>query len=181
MTEREKAQNIKLLKVSAGYLEKILEYREEFSDTKMRVTRNSERIPGLDYLEKYDDVHRWIDFCEEMSGKITWYMSVRENDDRIIGFVVLRHKLEYDDDDIAFASNLGYSIRPSEQRKGYAKEQLRLGLQEAKEMGLDKVRMVCRDINIGSNKTILANGGVYVDTIHGEISGMNVNRYDIMI
>lgn len=27
------------------------------------------------------------------------------------------------------------------------------------------MRIVCRDINIGSNKTILANGGVYVDTI----------------
>ena len=46
-------------------------------------------------------------------------------------------------------------------------------------MGLDKVRIVCRDINIGSNKTILANSGVYVDMIHGEVSGMNINRYDI--
>ena len=50
---------------------------------------------------------------------------------------------------------------------------------KAKEMGLDKVRIVCRDINIGSNKTILANSGVYVDMIHGEVSGMNINRYDI--
>ena len=52
-------------------------------------------------------------------------------------------------------------------------------MKKAKEMGLDKVRIVCRDINIGSNKTILANSGVYVDMIHGEVSGMNINRYDI--
>ena len=173
--------NINLYKVSAKYVEKILDYREEFPNTRMRVTYDPERIPGLDYLEKYDDVHDWIDFCEEMSSRMTWYMSVRESDDRIIGFLVLRHKLEYDDDDIAFASNIGYSIRPSERKKGYAKEQLRLGLQKAKEIGIYKVRIVCRDINIGSNKTILANGGVYVDTIHGELSGMNVNRYDIQI
>jgi len=172
---------INLIKVSAEYAEKIVEYREEFPDERMRVTYDPERIPGLDYLEKYDDVHDWLDFCEEMRDKITWYMSVRESDDRIIGFLVLRHKLEYDDDDIEFASNLGYSIRPSERGKGYAKEQLRLGLQKAKEIGLDKVRIVCRDINIGSSKTILANGGVYVNTIHGEISGMNVKRYDIPI
>ena len=109
--------NINLYKVSAKYVEKILDYREEFPNTRMRVTYDPERIPGLDYLEKYDDVHDWIDFCEEMSSRMTWYMSVRESDDRIIGFLVLRHKLEYDDDDIAFASNIGYSIRPSERKK----------------------------------------------------------------
>ncbi|MBP1736786.1 MAG: hypothetical protein H6Q60_667, partial [Oscillospiraceae bacterium] len=59
--------------------------------------------------------------------------------------------------------------------------QLRLGLQKAKTFGLDKVRIICRDINIGSKKTILSNGGVYVDTIHGEESGLNVNRYDIQM
>lgn len=172
---------INLVKVSAKYAEKILEYREEFPAERMRVTYDPERIPGLDYLEKYDNVLDWLQFCDEMSGKLTWYMSMRESDSRIIGFIILRHKLEYDDDDIEFASNLGYSIRPSERGKGYAKEQLRLGLQKAKELGLEKVRIVCRDINIGSNKTILANGGVYVDTIQGEISGMKVNRYDIPI
>ena len=121
----------------------------------------------------------WLQFCEDLVDKITWYMASRENDGKIVGFIVFRHKLEYDDDDIEFASNFGYSVRPSERGKGYAKEQLRLGLQKAKEMGLDKVRIVCRDINIGSNKTILANSGVYVDMIHGEVSGMNINRYDI--
>lgn len=123
----------------------------------------------------------WLKFCEEMSGKITWYMSIRESDEKIVGFIVFRHRLEYDDDDEEFASNFGYSVRPSERGKGYAKEQLRLGLQEAKAFALCQARIVCRDINIGSNKTILANGGVYVDTIHGMESGMAVNRYDIRI
>lgn len=178
---------IKLVKVSAEYAEKILEYRAEFPAERMRVTYDPERIPGLDYLEnygggqKYEDVIEWLKFCEEMSGKITWYMSIRESDEKIVGFIVFRHRLEYDDDDEEFASNFGYSVRPSERGKGYAKEQLRLGLQEAKAFALCQARIVCRDINIGSNKTILANGGVYVDTIHGMESGMAVNRYDIRI
>lgn len=170
---------IKLMKVSAEYAEKILEYRAEFPTERMRVTYDPNRIPGMDYLEKYENVFEWLQFCEDMVDKITWYMAIRENDGKIVGFIVFRHKLEYDDDDIEFASNFGYSVRPSERGKGYAKEQLRLGLQKAKEIGLDKVRIVCRDMNIGSNKTILANSGVYVDMIHGEASGMNVNRYDI--
>ena len=170
---------IKLIKVSAEYAEKILEYRAEFPTERMRVTYDPSRIPGMDYLEKYETVFECLQLCEDMVDKITWYMAIRENDGKIVGFIVFRHKLEYDDDDIEFASNFGYSVRPSERGKGYAKEQLRLGLQKAKEMGLDKVRIVCRDINIGSNKTILANSGVYVDMIHGEVSGMNINRYDI--
>lgn len=172
---------IKLIKVSTEYAEKILEYRAEFPAERMRVTHDPSRIPGMDYLEKYENVFDWLQFCEEMSGKITWYMTIRESDGKIVGFIVFRHKLEYDDDDIEFASNFGYSVRPSERGKGYAKEQLRIALQKAKALGLDKVRIVCRDINIGSNKTILANGGIYVDMIHGEESGMNINRYDIQI
>lgn len=172
---------IKLIKASAEYAEKILEYRSEFPAKRMRVTYDPSRIPGMDYLEKYDNVLEWLQFCEDMSDKMTWYMAVREGDGKIVGFIVFRHKLEYDDDDIEFASNFGYSVRPSERGKGYAKEQLKLGLQKAKELGLNKVRIVCRDINVGSNKTILANGGVYVDMIHGEESRMNINRYDIQI
>ena len=172
---------IKLIKVSAEYADQIEEYRAEFPAERMRVTYDPTRIPGLDYLENYDNVLDWLQFCEDMSGKLTWYMTIRESDGRIVGFVVFRHKLEYDDDDMEFASNFGYSVRPSERGKGYAKEQLGLALQEAKTLGLDKVRIVCRDINIGSNKTILANGGVYVNTIHGELSDMNINRYDIWI
>lgn len=170
---------LRLSKVSKDYLEQIKEYRAEFPADRMRVTYDPDRIPGLDYLEEYDSVAEWLSFCEQMSDKITWYMSVREDDGRIVGFLILRHKLEYDDDDIEFASHIGYSIRPSERRKGYAKEQLRLGLLEARKYGLNSVRIVCRDSNIGSNKTILANGGIYIDTIRGEESGMNVNRYDI--
>lgn len=172
---------IKLIKPSAEYAEKIAHYRAEFPAECERVTYDPNRIPGMDYLEKYDNVLDWLQFCENMSNKLTWYMAFCESNSKIVGFIVFRHKLEYDDDDIEFASNFGYSVCPSERGKGYAKEQLRLGLQKAKAFGLDKVRIVCRDINIGSNNTIISNGGVYVDTIHGEKSGLNVNRYDIQI
>lgn len=172
---------IKLIKPSVEYAEKIADYRAEFPAERERVTYDPNRIPGMDYLEKYDNVIEWLQFCDSMPDKLTWYMAICESSSKIVGFIVFRHKLEYDDDDIEFASNFGYSVCPSERGKGYAKEQLRLGLQKAKEFGLDKVRIVCRDINIGSNKTILSNGGVYVDTIHGEESGLNINRYDIQI
>ena len=172
---------IQLIKPSAVYAEKIKEYRSDFPFERERVTLDPDRIPGMDYLENYENVNKWLSFIDNMSGKLSWYMTVRESDNKIVGFIVFRHKLEYDDDSYEFASNFGYSIRPGERGKGYAKEQLRLGLLKAKEAGLGKVRIVCRDTNVGSNKTILSNGGVYVDSVFGEKSGLSINRYDIQI
>ena len=172
-------EEINLLEPSMIYAGQIEDYRDEFPAERMRVTYIPDRIPGMDYLENFDSIPDWIGFCDSMKGRVTWYMAVRKGDGRIIGFCCLRHKLEYDDDDPEFASHIGLSVRPSERRKGYAKEQLRLVLRKANEMGIETVRVICRDINTGSIRTILANGGVYVDSIRGDESGMTVNRYDI--
>lgn len=161
---------------------KIEECRAEFSTGWTRVNYNPDRIPGLDGLESHPTVADWLRYCDAMRGKISWFMTVRESDGRIVGFLCLRHRLAYDDDDDPeFCSHVGYSIRPSERGKGYAKEQLRLGLEKAKAIGLKKVRLICLDTNTGSQKTILANGGIFLDTLHGEESGLNVNRYDILL
>ena len=160
---------------------KIEEYRAEFFSGWVQVTDDPDRIPGLDGLENHASAADWLRYCDVMSGKISWFMTVRESDGKPVGFLCLRHQLVYDDDDPDFRSHIGYSIRPSERGKGYAREQLRLGLEKAKELGLKKVRLICLDTNTGSQKTILANGGIYLDTLHGEESGLNVNRYDILL
>ncbi len=170
-------ETLRLIQASEEYAEQIKEYRNEFED--LNVTHIRGRIPGLSYLEEYDDVRDWLQYTNAFTGKVTWYMTIREADDRIIGFVCIRNKLEYDDDDTAFASHIGYSIRPSEQGKGYAKEQLKLALKKAEEAGIETVRLVCRDTNTASRKTIEACGGRYIDSIYGEESGATVLRYDI--
>ena len=170
---------LQLVSLSLNMVDKIADYKASFPAERMRVTLDPDRIPGLDYLEEYENIPSWLQFCEAMRDKITWYATIRKRDGKMVGALCLRHKLEYDDDDPDFASHIGYSIRPDERRKGYAKEQLRLALREAKALGLQKVRLICRDMNIGSIKTILSSGGVYVDALHGEESGLTINRYDI--
>lgn len=61
--------------------------------------------------------------------------------------------------------HIGYCIRPSERGKGLAKEQLRLGLLEAKKLGMKRVLLTCHQENEASRRTILANGGRYEQTI----------------
>ena len=90
---------LNLVQPSLAYAEKIAEYRAEFPAERMQVTCDPKRIPGLNCLEAYEHIPDWLRFCESMKGKISWYMTVRENDGKIVGFLCLRHKLEYDDDD----------------------------------------------------------------------------------
>lgn len=170
---------LRLVEASEVCEGEIRDFIAAFPVGRMRATCDPDRIPGLDRFEAFGDVAAWLAFCESMAGRITWYLSIRESDGRVVGAVCLRHCLEYDDDDPEFASHIGYSIRPGERGRGYGAEQLKLVLGKARALGLDSVRIVCRDVNAASNAVIRANGGVFVDAIRGEESGMTVNRYDV--
>lgn len=76
---------------------------------------------------------------------------------RILGVVNIRHYLN--DTLLQQGGHIGYGIRPSERRKGYATIMLHLALAEAKKMGLERVLITCDQENTGSAKTILHNGG----------------------
>lgn len=56
-------------------------------------------------------------------------------------------------------SQIYYKIRMSERGKGYGNIILKLGLQEAKRLGFNEVRINCDNNNIASKKVILNNGG----------------------
>ena len=94
----------------------------------------------------------------------------------MVGISNIRHHLNQEFL-VHIAGHIGYSIHPNERRKGYAKEQLPLALQEAKTLGINRVLITAADWNIGSQKTILANGGVYEDTRIDPDDGDRMLRY----
>ncbi|MBZ4264885.1 GNAT family N-acetyltransferase, partial [Streptococcus pneumoniae] len=86
-------------------------------------------------------------------------------DGQAVGFLNLRLRLS--DYLLEVGGHIGYSIRPSERGKGYAKESLRQGLQVAKGKNIKRALLTCSTENPASRAVILANGGVYEDVRNG--------------
>ena len=82
-----------------------------------------------------------------------------------LGFLNLRLRLN--DYLLENGGHIGYSIRPSERGKGYAKESLRQGLQVAKEKNIKKALVTCSTENPASRAVIVANSGVFEDVRNG--------------
>ena len=84
---------------------------------------------------------------------------------RALGFLNLRLRLN--EGLLNHAGHIGYSIRPSERGKGYAKESLRQGLQIAKKKNIKRALVTCSTENPASRAVILANGGELEDVRNG--------------
>ena len=81
---------------------------------------------------------------------------------KILGIVSLRHRLN---DHLLNnpGGHIGYAVAPSERRRGYGTEQLRLALEICRDMGINPVLITCHKENAGSAKVIRNNGGVLED------------------
>ena len=90
-----------------------------------------------------------------------------------VGAINIRHYLS--EKLLLDGGHIGDGVRPSERRKGYATEIIRLGLEECKKIGITKVLIVCDKDNIGSRKSILNNGGVLENEI--DVDGTIAQRY----
>lgn len=109
----------------------------------------------------------------------TQFFYVRKADNRLVGMIQVRH---YFNDYLSkFGGHIGYSIRPSERRKGYATSMLNAILPYCREIGLDKLLITCIDGNIGSEKTIRNNGGVYESTVYESGKNCSLKRFWITL
>lgn len=85
------------------------------------------------------------------------FFSLNEKGD-IVGAINIRHTLN--DHLRNYGGHIGYGVRPSMRRKGYATAMLREGLEEAKKLGINRVLVCCNAENTASSRTIERCGGV---------------------
>lgn len=78
--------------------------------------------------------------------------------DTYLGRASLRHTLN--ERLREFGGHIGYEVRPSARRQGHGKTLLRLTLERARELGLERALVTCDADNLGSRGVIEGNGGV---------------------
>lgn len=152
-----------LIEPTEAYVEDIWQFRQEIIDS-----NDNDKFAGCGCLETCSSAKEWIEAVRLGSnnnlpeGKVSSnvYLAVRKEDNRIVGVIDLRHHINHPILG-TWGGHIGYYVRPTERRKGYASEMLKLNLLNAKRLGLEKVLVTCGADNIGSEKTILANDGVF--------------------
>ncbi len=163
------------------YARQISEYRREFLEA-------GGSMDGTGSLRRTEDPAAWIQHCEDCKDPdrvpqglvtATQYLYVREEDRKIVGMIQIRHY--FNDYLEKFGGHIGYSVAPSERRKGYASRMLRDVLPECRKLGLDRVLVTCDHDNEGSRKTILNNGGVYDGTVFEPDEKVHLERYWIEV
>ena len=181
MMKAPESSRLTLRKVSPPDLDAVREYRAEF-------LTSGDSMDGCSNLRRFEDMNQWYDWicraerpetCPPHWVPDTQYLGVRKSDGRIVGMLDIRHELN--DACLQFFGNIGYSVRPSERRKGYAAEQLSLAMEICREMGMDRILVTCYRDNLASAKTILRNGGCLENEVTDGRSGRVLQRYWIVL
>lgn len=110
----------------------------------------------------------------EYASSTTYWLYDDENN-TLVGASNLRHYLT--EDGLKLWGHIGYGIRPSERKKGYATRLLKMTMVEAKEKNIDKVLLGAYKGNIGSWKVMEKCGGKFENIVIEEETGLPVKRY----
>lgn len=163
---------IKLVKISKEYKKQLFEMMDEWTKANERIIPFS--ISRIDY--HYFDIY--INKIEELEINKTnvnshVYFCLNTKTNKFIGAVTIRESLS--DELLKRGGHISDGIRPSERRKGYGTQLVKLALEKCKDLNLNKVLMVCDKNNIASAKTITKNNGKLENEI--QIDNNIIQRY----
>jgi len=161
------------------------EYVEEHYSNYERSISASNGMTNMNFKDWVDKINRNAEKADDEWGRYLLYLAFDDND-KLVGLLNIRYDLS--EELREKYSDIGYGIRPSERRKGYATELLKYALDVCREKEMKEVMVGCYENNYGSNKTILKNGGTLYRRSYEEIKlseewsiSLNCNYYKITL
>ncbi|MBQ8162723.1 MAG: GNAT family N-acetyltransferase [Clostridia bacterium] len=133
---------------------------------------SGESMDGGASLRKYESTEAWLSQISDLTSQ---YIFVREGDRKMVGIIQIRQR--FNDYLKTYAGHIGYSVLPSERRKGYATQMLSLALEECRRLGLLDVLVCCIEENEGSRRTILKCGGKFEKKVFEPDMQVWIERY----
>ena len=155
----------------------------EYIDMMDEWIKDGSRISPWSLLEQYrtteefEKVIRTINNAKigkeigDFAPSVTYWVKA-VNSNKLIGSVNIRYYLTKEG--FETWGHIGFGVRPSERKKGYATQMLLFALSECRGMKMEKVLIGCLEENIASAKTIEKCGGVLENIVEHEYNGENV-------
>lgn len=176
------ADELLFVEATVNFADEIAAYRQEMIDA-------DSEFDGCFSLKRMPDIKEYADYCigwanparekDEHGARGTVILCVRKSDMKMVGCMQVQHELN--ERMTKYTGHVGYSVRPSERRKGYATQMLAKAKDYLSSFGFKEIYVSCVPDNEASRRTILANGGEYVETVFLESDGVDLERYKIKL
>lgn len=167
---------------SMNFEKEIAAYRQEMLDA-------DSSFDGCFSMKKMPNIKEYVDHCIEWANprreadeRGAWgnvLLAIRKSDMKMIGCMqvhnVLTERMKN------YTGHVGYSVRPSERRKGYAKKMLAKAVDFLSSFGFEEIIVSCLPENESSKKTILSNGGEYIETVFLDEDKVYLEKFKIKI
>lgn len=173
---------MRLILPSLEYKEKAIEYINEFYEYDSEING----VGALNWFLKESTYEAWLqkiladmDIANVEPHRVPalTYFFVREEDNKILGMANLR--LALNNFLRTEGGHIGYSIRPTERRKGYGTLMLHESLKVYDRLGIKEVLVSCDRENLASAGVIKNCGGELMDEFYSETFQEIIQKYTI--
>lgn len=172
---------IRLITPSTDYYQQYKEMMDEWHDHGSRIAPWSLDLPYstaeeyVSMVQRVLEVERGENLGEYAPSSTYWLYD--DISDKLIGAGNLRHWLT--EEGRLFWGHIGYGIRPSKRRNGYAALLLKLLLEKAAEHGISEVLLGSYEENVGSWKTMEHCGAIHLKTVSDPVNHLPIRQYII--